>query len=174
MTLLYEKREFYEKKKQGVSDTHERMLYSHVLGSVKNVMYHVCVCWLHLCQHQLWSSQGLPCQHTFHTTVSGLPELQCLRHAVASDTDPVTDSQMTLFPSPFINTAPRAFFDNKTMCSRAVERSGGAWGRRTWMLNLLNSCSMCVIKTCTHWHWQCSKKRNRFGLGLSCTHHWTV
>lgn len=172
MTLLYEKREFMRKKTQGV--THMSECYLVMCWGLLKMLCIMCVCWLHLCQHQLWSSQGLPCQHTFHTTVSGLPELQCLRHAVASDTDTVTDSQMTLFPSPFINTAPRAFFDNKTMCSRAVERSGGAWGRRMWMLNLLNSCSMCVIKTCTHWHWQCSKKRNRFGFGLSCTHHWTV
>lgn len=99
------------------------MAAGHVLGSAKNVAH--CVCMYVLAPSLIQSGFPLSTHTKVHTKVSGLPELQCLRHAAASDGDPVTDSQMTLFPSPFINTAPRAFFDNKTTCLRAVERSGG-------------------------------------------------
>lgn len=88
----------------------------------------VCMCLLHLCQwphsHQVWSSQGFPI--TLQTTVSHLPVFQCLWHAAAaSDGDPVTDSQMTLFfQSPFINTAPRAFLTtNQCVSERGRDQS---------------------------------------------------
>lgn len=49
-------------------DTPEWMLSSHVLGLLKMLCI-MSMCWLHLCQQQLWSSQGLPCQHTPYHSV---------------------------------------------------------------------------------------------------------